>query len=141
MALFVAVVCLYKKIMTVGAILHSFNKKRAQKCVKYRMKPPIKQVLLQTFLFIVQFNKRYLNTFINFLMKNQFHTNAFVVKSLSSLLSSTIMFIIFSDFLMVCQILLLPQVKQSVVAERLKTQEIRILRKSWNIKKLQIIIV
>ena len=140
MPLFVAVVCLYEQIMTVGAILHSLNKKRAQKCVKYRMKPPIRQVLLQTSLFIVQFNKRYLNIFMDFLMKNQFHTNAFVVKSLSILLSSTIMFIIFSDFLMGCQILLSPQVKQSMVAERLKTQEIRIFRKSWNIKKIQIII-
>ena len=85
------------------------------------MKPPIRQVLLQTSLFIVQFNKRYLNIFMEFFMKNQLHTNAFVVKSFSSVVSSTIIFIIFSDFLMVGQILLSPQVKRSVVAERLKT--------------------
>ena len=55
------------------------------------MKVPIRQVLLQTSLFIVQFSKRYLKTpSWDFLIKNQLQTDAFVAfgKYLSSVPST-----------------------------------------------------
>ena len=70
------------KVMTRGVILHcppkKSPKKPNQKWVKCCMKTPIKQVLLQTSLFIVQFSTRCLNIpSWTFFIKNQLKTDAF----------------------------------------------------------------
>ena len=67
-------------------------KKPNQKWGKYCMKPSIRHVLLQEFLFIVQFSTRCLKTTLRtFFMKNQLQTHEFVAfpKSLSGVSSTS----------------------------------------------------